>query len=171
MEATYRFCFSEDHLVESHRRFQQRSSWRRLFFTLRWAFSLLMGGLFALMVYQQQRWAALFFAAAFGAVAFGGPIETWLIRRRFRKSPFLDEELTFVFSEVDVHVCGPNQDTRMSWALYTHACQFADGVLLFQGSHVFTWLPDIAASGEADASGLRDLVRAKIGEIRTLGTR
>lgn len=171
MEATYRFRFTEEHLIESHRRYQQRSSWRRLFFTIRWAFSLLMAGLFALMVYLHERWAALFFAAVLGSVSFGGLIEIWLIRRRFRQSPFLDEELTFVFSESDVQVRGASQDSRLSWAIYTRACQFEDGVLLFQGSHIFSWLPDAAAAGESDASRFRDLVRAKIGEVRIIRTR
>jgi hypothetical protein len=164
MGIEYRIHFSEEHLLTSIKRYGQLIWWRRPFFR---AFTLLLAALlFALSVIYQFHQAAVFFGAALVALPFTRPLDAWLVRRRFRRSPYHNDEVAFELSEVGAHSVGRNDEVRLSWAAFTKARRFKDGLLLFQGSHMFNWLPDSAALDADAIKHAQELVRARIADYR-----
>lgn len=168
MFAEYHFRFSEEHLLTSVLRYRQQLAWRRPFLGLKW---VLASALFLLLLFAAYMGIPLLsgvFGAIIGVMLLGWPIDAWLMRRRFRKSPFRDENYQFVLSDDGAHVVSQNSDTRIAWAVFTKARQFSDGFLLFQGPGLFNWLPDSAAFTPACLAEAEQLIRAHVTDFRKL---
>lgn len=170
MHAQYRFRFSEDHLITSFIRFRQQARWRRVFLAVKWVVGVLLALLFAFAVYTGAQVPAAIFGGLLGAVLgaslLGWRIDAWLIRKRFRKSPFHDDEITFSMSEAGAHVVGKDSEVHIGWSRFTRARRFPDGLLLFQGPGVFNWLPDAAAVSLAAVGEAENLVRTHVRDYR-----
>lgn len=164
--AHYRFIFSEEFLIEATRRYRRQLAWRRIFYGLKSVLAFLLLAFGTLLVVM-AKWSLFVPFAIFAAVLFvGWPIDVWFMRRRFRNSPFHNDEIAITFSDEGLHVTGRSSDTRSSWSLVTKVRRFHDGFLLFQGPYVFHWLPDTAATDPTDVSGLEKLVRAHVQDVR-----
>jgi YcxB-like protein len=164
MDIEYRIHFSEEHLLTSVKRYGQLIWWRRPFFR---GFTLLLAALLlALSVIYQVRLAAVFFGAALVTLPLTRPLDAWLLRRRFRHSPYHNDDVVFQLSEIGAHAVGRNNEVRLSWGAFTKARRFKDGLLLFQGSHMFNWLPDSAALDVDAIKHAQELVRARIADYR-----
>jgi CHASE2 domain-containing sensor protein len=81
MIAEYRFVFSEEHLVTSLLRYRQQIWWRKPFYALKWVLALSFLLLFAWSLYQGLLLAAGIFAAIFGALFIGRPVDAWIARK------------------------------------------------------------------------------------------
>jgi hypothetical protein len=166
MQAEYRFRFSEDHLLTSLLRFRQQVWWRKPFIGLKWILGLTFAIPLVIFVYKGIPALAGIFGAIVGALLLGWPIDAWIVRRRFRKSPFHDDEIVFSISERGSHVVGRNSETLVGWANFTKARRFKDGLLLFQGPNVVNWLPDVAASDAGAVKNAQEMARLHIPDYR-----
>lgn len=102
------------------------------------------------------------FGGILGMTLLGWPIDAWIARRRFRKSPFHNDEIVFALSEDGTHAVGLNSEVRAGWAVFTKARRFKDGMLLFKGPGVFSWLPDSAIDTPSNISIVQELVRKQV---------
>ena len=57
---------------------------------------------------------------------------------------------------------------RMEWNNFTKARRFNDGMLLFQGPHVFNWLPNVAAVEPTTVQAANELIKANVTEYRNV---
>jgi hypothetical protein len=166
MQIEYRFRFSEDHLLTSFLRYRQQLWWRRPFLTFKWFLAVPFGVGLAFAVYKGVPELSAIFGAILGLMFLGWPIDSWILRRRFRKSPFHDDEIAFTLSEDGSYVVGRNSEVRIGWPTFTKARRYKDGLLLFQGPGVFNWLPDAAAVDAGTVGGATDLVRHHVNDYR-----
>jgi hypothetical protein len=164
--AQYRFTFSEEFLIEANLRYRRQLPWRRPFYGLKGVLAFILLALGAFVAIAAKWWLLVPFAAFAGALFLGWPLDAWFLRRRFRKSPYYNDEITLTISDEGIHGTGRSSETRLNWSLITKARRFADGLLLFQGPQVFHWLPNAAAVAPADVADLERLVRARVQDTR-----
>lgn len=167
MQVKYRCQFSEDHFLLSLLRYQQQVWWLRPFFEFKWLLVFLFGVPMVFFAYKGVPVLAAVFMGGI-ALSMSWPIHAWIIRRRFRKSPFHNEEIEFSLSASGTHAFSGNSEVRNSWAIYTGARRFKDGLMLFQGPNVFNWLPDTAAADAATIAAAQELARTHIRDYRDL---
>ncbi|RIX73938.1 YcxB family protein [Acidovorax cavernicola] len=163
MQITYRFQFSEDHLLTGFLRNLQQIWWVRL----KWPLALLFGVPLVVCVYEGFLALAAVFALGI-VLVLSAPAIARLALHRFRQSPFYDQEIDLSLSESGTHARGPHSEERHGWEAYTKACRFKDGLLLFHGPDAFRWLPDTAAADAASIAAAQQLVRAHIRDYRDL---
>ncbi|MDZ4359757.1 MAG: YcxB family protein [Variovorax sp.] len=165
VQIEYRFQFSVQHLWTSLQRYTQQIGWIRPLFKFRWLLALF-GVLALALLANRALGLAMILGGLFmvGLLLAGWPpsVSIWMLRRRFQKSPFYNDEITFSLSESGAHVLGRGSELRIAWANFTKARRFADGLLLFQGPNVFNWLPDTAAVRAEDVAEAQKLARAQI---------
>jgi hypothetical protein len=166
MEATYQFTFSEQHLLESFLRYRRTLWWRRPFYAAKGMLAVIILLLGLLSVAYGFIFGAGVFGAVLGVMFLAWPIDAFLLRRRFRKSPFHNGEYTYHLYDEGVHVVGRSEDIRLDWSLFTSARRFTDGLLLFQGPHLFTWLPDAFITSSSTTDESRELVRSRVMDYR-----
>jgi hypothetical protein len=85
------------------------------------------------------------------------------MRRKFRSSPYRNDDVMVLLSDTGVQITGLQSEMRLSWPLVTKAIRFADGLLLFQGPNVFNWLPDYAAT---TPQGIPEAIRLVMKHVR-----
>jgi hypothetical protein len=73
-------------------------------------------------------------------------------------------------SDDGVSSSSKRSEGRLDWSGFSKARRFADGLLLFQGPHVFHWFPDSACTHPAQ-SDVGDLVRRHVSDYRDVGRR
>ena len=169
MPIEYRYQFSVHHFWTGLQRYKREIWWMRPFFQNRWPW-----GLSCVLVLSILANKALGLAAILGCLILVGvllagwppSLGIWMLRRRFRKSPFYNGEITFSLSESGAHVLGRGTESRMGWAIFTKARRFTDGLMLFQGPNVFFWLPDTAAATAEDIAAAQKLARSQIQDYR-----
>lgn len=107
-----------------------------------------------------------FTGALLGAILLGDPIDAWLVKRRLRKSPFHNNDLSFRLSPEEIHITGNNEDARLKWSAFSKARRFRDGLLLYQGPQFFNWLPDSASVGQDSITNAQKLAQSKVKDYR-----
>ncbi len=165
VQVEYRFQFSVQHLWTSLQRYTQQIGWIRPLFKFRWLLGL--SCVLALAILANKALGpAIILGCLFmvGLLLAGWPpsLSIWILRRRFQKSPFYNDEITFSLSESGAHVLGRGSELRIGWANFTKARRFTDGLMLFQGPSVFNWLPDTAADTAEDVAEAQKLARSQI---------
>ena len=166
MQAEYRFQLSEEHVLTALLRYRQQVWWRRPFIGRKWLLAVPIGVLIVLSAVKGLVIAAGVFGSIGGALLLGWPIDRWIIRKRFRKSPFHNDLTHVSVSEAGVHVVGRDRDSRTGWPSFTKGRRFKDGLLLFHGPQVFHWLPDSAVSDVAGILASQELARIRIEDYR-----
>ena len=166
MEATYQFQFSEAHLLESFLRYRRQLWWRRPFYAAKGLLAIVVLALAAISVVYGFVLGAGIFGGVFGIMLLAWPIDAWVLRRRFRRSPYHNDQITCRLSDTGVHVSGQNHDARLEWKVFTKARRFRDGLLLFQGPHFFTWLPDSSVANGSSVSTINEFVRSHVNDYR-----
>ncbi len=164
--AQYRFTFSEEFLIEANLRYRRQLPWRRPFYGIKGVLAFILLALGVFVAVAAKWWLLVPFAAFAGALFLGWPIDAWFLRRRFRKSPYHNDEISLTISDEGIHGAGRSSETRLNWSLITKARRFSDGLLLFQGPQVFHWLPNSAAADPDDVADLERLVRARVQDVR-----
>jgi hypothetical protein len=162
MRAQYRFTFSEEFLITANLRYRRQLAWRKPFYGLKGLLTFILIGLGALLAIAAEAWLFIPFAAIAGSLLLGWPIDSWLLRQRFRKSPYYNDDISLSLTEEGLHGIGRTSEMRLGWALFTKARRFNDGLLLFQGPHVFHWLPDSAASSLSDLAEAERLAQVHV---------
>lgn len=146
MGLQYKFIFSEEFLLTANLRYRRQIIWRRPFYGLKGFLALTLLALTTLLTIVGNTWMVVPFPIIAGMLFLTWPIDAYFLRRRFRKSPFYNDEVSLTFSEEGLHAVGKASEVRGKWPIFTKARRFGDGLLLFQGPQVFHWLPDSAAT-------------------------
>lgn len=110
----------------------------------------------------------ILFVVMAGVLVLGWPIDAWLLRRRFRKSPYHNDQISLSLSDEGLHAVGLMSETRLSWPMITKARRFSDGLLLFQGPSVFHWPSNDAATDSSIVLEVEQLVRSRISDFRDI---
>lgn len=163
----YHFLFDEDFLVAAFRQYRKQRPSRHLLVTIKGIGLLLTVGVAALCINHGKWEAALIFTAFALLILVGSRIDDWLIRRRFRKSPYQNEDMMITLSEKGFHAIGSKSNSALDWSAFTKARYFSNGVLLFQGPGVFNWLPDMALTGSSPES-TRELVASHVDDCKSI---
>jgi|GEM_PF-829262 len=163
MQISYRFQFSQAHVLTGFLRNLQQVWWVRF----KWPLALLFALALAVCVYEGLPVLAVVFAVGI-ALLLSAPAIARLALHRFRKSPFYNDEIDFSLSESGSHARGRHSEVRHGWEAYTKARRFKDGLLLCHGPDAFHWLPDAAAADPAAIAAAQQLARARIRDYREL---
>ena len=170
MQPQYRFRFSEEHLLTSFLRYRQQLWWRKWFLGLKWVLAIPFAAVLGLAVYSGAKLLATVLGGLFGMVlgglTLGWRIDALLLRRRFRRSPYYNDDITYFLSEEGSRVLGRDSEVRIGWSSFTRARRYPDGLLLFQGPGMFNWLPDAAALEPATVKEVDRLLRTYVADYR-----
>jgi hypothetical protein len=166
MGAQYRFTFSEEFLLTANLRYRRQLWWQRPFYGFKWLLVLILIGLGVICAVFGTVSLFIPFGAIAGGLFLGWPLDSWLLRRGFRKSPFHNDEITITLTDDGVHAVGKSSETRVGWASFTKARRFKDGLLLFQGPQLFNWLPDAAACEKSTRAEAERMVQLRIADVR-----
>jgi len=161
----YQFQFEESLLVEACGKYRRQHGARYAALAIKSIAGLLLLVLATFSAWQISWPLALFFAALVLLMFNGHLLDFWLIKRRFRKSPYWKDSINSKLTAEGLHIVGQNSDSKLGWAVITKVCSFRDGVLLFQGPGVFNWLPDDALSDGTRAE-VEALVQAHVKDHR-----
>lgn len=157
--------FSESFLIEAFKRYWRTRLWGRLWWGAKVVLGLLLIVATLLSFFFEVLPVSLIFGALGGVLLLSRPIDLWIFRRRFRKSPYKDDRFHFTFCSEGFLVKGGKSEVRADWVVFTSARRFHDGFLLFQGPGVFNWLPfeKIVAGSVAEFD---QLIGVKIGDVK-----
>ena len=88
--------------------------------------------------------AALVLAGFAALLGFSRRIDRAIIARRFRHSPYVGSEISFVLDENGVYSSCALGITSLRWEAVTRIVGLETGFLLYQGPSAYNWLPLIA---------------------------
>jgi len=175
MVLEYRIRADEDYYVTAYARYRRQLWWYRW---LRPAAVLGWIALLALIYVSEGARAdwpsiglSLFFVLLVVALIFSSPLDRALSRRRIRKIPTLNDDWVIRLSDDGMSSSSKRGEGRLDWSGFSRARRFADGLLLFQGPHLFHWFPDSACTQPGLPSELGDLVRRHVSDYRDVGRR
>jgi hypothetical protein len=175
MVLEYRIRADEDHYVTAYARYRRQLWWYRWLrptVVLVWI-------AFAAFSYFSKAAAAdwpsiglsLFVVILVAALIFSTPFSRALLRHRIRKIPTLNDDFVMRLSDDGMSSSSKRGEGRLDWSGFSRARRFADGLLLFQGPHLFHWFPDSARTPPALPSDVGDLVRRHVSDYRDVGRR
>lgn len=162
--AQYRFKFSDEFRTAASRRYQRARG--AIFAERSWAIAIIFLAVGAAGVLADESWLMVPCVIGAGLIVLAWSLRGPAARRRFRSSPYRNDDVMFLLSEEGVHITGRHSEMRLGWPLLTKAVRFGDGLLLFQGPNVFNWLPDYAATTPAAVPEALRLARAHITDYR-----
>lgn len=165
---TSRFDFTPKHLIDTLERFRSQGFGRRFWNWFRYfaAFIFLLIAVGGLIV--TQYWATIFGLTLTMLMFFSYKIDDKLAVRNFKKSPHYNAEYTIYLSTEGFRAESEIEQTNIKWSAFTKAIIFDDGVLLYRGTNVVNWIPDITLSSKDEASRLRQLLYAKLPTTRAV---
>jgi hypothetical protein len=99
----------------------------------------------------------LFVLIAVSAMAY----EPWSIKRKLRKSPFKGQEVEVSITDESFDFSSSLATISLKWRVFTKVVCFKDGILLFQGLHIFSWIP-YACLRTGSNQQLEELVRKHV---------
>jgi len=161
----YRFRCSDEFFAAAFAKYRKQLWWYGAFRLLKFIAALLLLGFAAFFALRHRFFAATGYLAIALLLVLAPRLDAWLLRRRLRKSPYHNDDAVVRISDEGVSVRGRSSEVRMDWSVITKARRFADGLMLFQGPHVFHWLPDSAFTG-GSPSEAENLVRSRVTDYR-----
>jgi hypothetical protein len=90
-------------------------------------------------------------------------VDSYLIRRQFRQSPFYNSMLQISVQPSGFVSIDPLSRVELSWSAFTRVTRFTDGFLVYSGTQ-FWWWPDAALSAGSVAE-VSDILRAEIAQF------
>ena len=161
----YRIRFTEDHLVEMASRYRKQSYARLWLSPIKLLCFLGLAALFAITAYNFILVPSVVVGVFLLLLAVGPRIDYWLMRRRFRSSPFYDCEMHISLSTDGLTSTDPKTRLELKWSAFTKAYRFVDGFLLFSGPQIAYWWPDSALS-DGTIADVERLLRDHVPEYR-----
>lgn len=158
----YRFTFSEEFLLTANLRYRQQIPWCNLFYKARRFLAFIFLALSVFFAVIAKFRLLVPFVIIAGLLFFGQQIDAWFLRSQFRKSPYYNDEVTLTFSDEGLYTTGCVSETRIGWKLFTKARRFPDGLLIFQGSQMFNWLPHTVAVDALALAEVEQLIRSHV---------
>jgi len=175
MVLEYHIRADEDHYLTAYARYRRQLCWYR------WLRSavVLVWIAFAAFIYFSKAavvdWPSiglsLFVVLLVAALIFYTPLSRAVLRHRIRKIPTLNDDWVMRLSDDGMSSSGKRGEGRLDWSGFSRARRFTDGLLLFQGPHLFHWFPDSARTQPALPSDVGDLVRRHVSDYRDVGRR
>ena len=140
--ADYLIHFDDGFLVGSFRSHRALQPSRMVFNVIKVCAAVLLA--LACLSSVAQGWVgmAIFWAFLIAVLLMSHQVDYWLMRRRFRRSPYRGETVRLTVEPEGVHSVAGTHDARFQWSAYTGAISLPDGIMLYQGPSVFQWLPD-----------------------------
>jgi hypothetical protein len=176
MVLEYRIRADEDHYVTAYARYRRQLWWYhrlRSAVVLVWiasaAFIYFFNG--AVADWSSIGLPFLFVVILVAALIFSTPLSRAVLRHRIRKIPTLNDDFVMRLSDDGMSSSSRRGEGRLDWSGFSRARRFADGLLLFQGPHLFHWFPDSARTPPALPSDVGDLVRRHVSDYRDVGRR
>ena len=173
MVVEYRFRADEAYYVTAYARYRRQLWWYRW---IRPA-GVLAGIALVALIYSSKgvlegpSLGLFLFLLLAAALIFSTPLNRAVSYRRIRKMPTLNDDWVIRLSDDGMSWSGNRGEGRLDWSGFSRARRFADGLLLFQGPHLFQWFPDSARTQAALPSEVGDLVRRHVSDYRDVGRR
>lgn len=142
--AEYEYQFTEQHLVASASRYRQQAAARLWLFIFKLVGIVGAAALLGLCLYSRLVWPSAIFAILIVLLALGPRIDYWVMKRRFRRSPFYNGDVRVWISSSGVVSSDPQCKVELAWSAFTEAHRFPDGFLVLFGPQQFYWWPDSA---------------------------
>jgi hypothetical protein len=158
--AEYRLHYTEAFLVESFERYRKQQ-------TRFWWHSFKLTGfvgiavLLSLCLYDKLLVPAALLAALLVLLLLGRHLDYWFMRRRFRRSPFYNNNVLVAVYPDGYISRSANGTVELSWRAFTKVRRFKDGFLVFTGPQQFDWWPD-AALCRGNLKAVEAIVRSEI---------
>ena len=144
MNAEYRFTFDEAFVAESLKRYRKSHPARMLRWALKSFGFVGLGLLAAVGIVAKILPLTGIFVFFIILLAVAPAFDFWLMKRRFRKSPFYNSNVVIRFSDNGYYGEDPQSRTELAWSAFTEGCRLPDGFLLFTEPQRFHWFPDRA---------------------------
>ena len=180
MVVEYRFRGDEDYYVTAYARYRRQLWWYRWLWRAKvLAWIGLVALIYLAFIYSFKGARAdsppigLLLCLLLGAgLIFSAPLcRAVCSRRRIRKIATLNDDWVIRLSDDGMSSSSKRSEGRLDWSGFSRARRLADGLLLFQGPHLFHWLPDSARTQLALPSEVGDLVRRHVSDYRDVGRR
>ncbi|WP_367872786.1 hypothetical protein [Luteolibacter sp. Populi] len=166
----FEFKFSEEMILEMYRKYHGTRKLARFETPVRWIASVMLVVLAGLLWFLESYLVAVVMVIVLVLFLSARRIDRWLLKRRLRKSPHLNDELRICLSEEGFSTRGSKSSGELQWAVFTEARLLEDGILLFEGPQVFRFLPfhtiTRGRAGEAE-----ELVRTYVKESKVFAHR
>lgn len=94
------------------------------------------------------------------------PIQSWQIRRHFKRRPDKGITIAFEFGEEQVKVRSAQSNGTFGWDQYPRATQGASGVILYQPFDRYHWVPVSAFENTDEWNAFLELAKKKIAEFK-----
>ena len=142
--AEYSLRFTEKYAMESVARFRQQLRSRLWLCPLRLIGFVGLVGLVGICLYDFVIAPAVIFGAMLVVLVSGPKIDNWLMKRRFRRSPFHDGDFRITVTREGFASTGAKTRVELAWSAFTQARRFPDGFLVQFGTQQYYWWPDVA---------------------------
>ena len=90
------------------------------------------------------------------------PIQTWQIRRQFKNRKDQGNTIAFEFKEDEVRIQSTGSQGAIPWKQYQAATQGTKGVVLYQDTNQYHWVPASAFNNSSDYNAFLELAKSKI---------
>jgi len=158
----------DDHFfLESFKRYRRQHAFRNIWLILKVFFVAIFSILAIVSVFHSDYKLIAFFAAVIILILNGHKIDYLILRSRFRKSPFINDQAEINISAEGFHELSNKSESRSLWSVFTKAVVFRDGFLLFQGPALFHWLPAKNIT-QGSAQELNQLIQNNVKEYKVI---
>ena len=161
--AEYRFRFSEQHLVTTVTRFRQQARSRLWQLPVKMLCFIGMSVLFAFSLYNLILMPSVVLGVLIALLALGPRLDYWFMKRRFRRSPFYNNEMHISLTPNGYAASSTYSRVEVAWGALTKARRFPDGFLVFSGPQVCYWWPDTSLTGGTVAE-VENLLKQHVAE-------
>jgi hypothetical protein len=159
--AEYAFQYSEQHLVTSASRYRQHVLTRFWLSPFKLVGFVGLAALLVFGLYNSLVVPSAIFAAALVLLILGPRIDYWVMKRRFRRSPFYNSDVRILVTPDGIVSSDAISRVELAWSAFTKARRFPDGLLVVLGQAQFYWLPD-SALHTGTVSEVENLLRLNI---------
>jgi len=142
MNAEYRYKYTADLMIEGLQRYRQQHHQRLWMPWLRGVSFIGLAALIAVSAYGRALLPGLIFLLFLLFLVAGPRLDYYLMRRRHRKSPFFNSDVTVQLSADGCVIADANSRSNLYWPLFTGGHRFKDGFLVLHGAQQFQWWPD-----------------------------
>jgi len=140
--AEFKLQFNEKYIADAIVRFRKQVKTRFLRIGLKLVSGVGLVVLITIFIFIKHPEVDLLFIVFLVLLLIGPKLDLWVMMRRFRKSPFYENNVNYVISKNGIKMESENCKSELSWNAFTNICRFSDGFLIFSGPQAFHWLPD-----------------------------
>ena len=163
----FEFKIDEDYFITALKKYRRQHFSRCILIVIKSIASFFLLALSALTLYGRNWWISAFFIVLIVLLFKSHLIDIWLFKRRFRKSPYRNDDTLITISDDGLQEVSDKSESKVKWCLYVKACRFQDGFLIFQTQKSFDWLPDSAMT-KGSTEDLEEIIKNNIKKYRII---